>query len=175
MALMKERRMGGFWGGYWPALRWLALGALLGSMPLRADILASAAWTRATVPNAKVGVGYFVLKNTGSQTRKLLAITSDRSDAVSLHQSSVDANGVAHMWPVASLELRPGEEARFEPNGRHVMFEQVKQPFKVGTTVPLRLQFDGGGKAVLIALEVRPLVPDAKPSVASADEAHHHH
>jgi periplasmic copper chaperone A len=142
--------------------------------PAYAEIVASGAWTRATVPGAKVGVGYFVLKNTGAKTRKLLAITSKVSDDVTLHQSSVDANGVARMWPVASLELRPGEEVRFEPNGRHVMFQQLQQSFKVGATVPLRLQFDGGEKPVVMALEVRSLVPATKAAPSSEAAAHQH-
>jgi periplasmic copper chaperone A len=170
---MKHRNIGT------PAARFLGavVAALLGaaSLPAYADIVASGAWTRATVPGAKVGVGYFVLKNTGAKTRKLLAITSNVSDEVSLHQSSVDASGVARMWPMASLELRPGEEVRFEPNGRHVMFQQLQQSFKVGATVPLRLQFDGGEKPVVMALEVRPLVPATKAAASSESAAHQHH
>jgi copper(I)-binding protein len=87
---------------------------------------------------------------------------------VMLHQSSVDASGVAHMWPVASLELRPGESVRFEPGGRQVMFTGLTKPLRVGTPVPLTLEFDGGEKAVTVLLEVRPLVAADAPVAGHA-------
>jgi copper(I)-binding protein len=139
--------------------------------PARADIVLSEGWSRATVPGTTVGVGYFVVKNTGDQARKLLLITSPVSDNVMLHQSSVDAQGVARMWPVGSLEIKAGESVRFEPNGRHVMFMDLKTPFATGKAVPLLLQFDGGEKAVTILLEVRPLVPTG---VATGHSGHAH-
>ena len=122
------------------------------------------------MPGASVGVGYMVVTNTGTERRTLLRITSPVCDTVMLHQSSIDANGLARMWPVASLALGPGEAVRFEPNGRHVMFSDLNSPFMAGTTVPLTLEFDGGEKAVTVQLEVRPLVPDAAPA---AGHAHH--
>jgi periplasmic copper chaperone A len=63
------------------------------------------------------------------------------------------------MWPLANLELQPGQTLRFEPNGRHVMFMDLTAPFTAGTKVPLKLQFDGGEKEIVVLLEVRPLVP----------------
>ena len=133
------------------------------AVPAVADVVASEAWSRATVPGATVGAGYLVLTNTGDSPRKLLRITSTVSDNVMLHRSSVDAQGVAHMWPVAKLEIGPGESVRFEPNGLHVMFMDLNAAFEVGKRVPLMLRFEGEEKDLTVLLEVRPLVPAAAP------------
>jgi copper(I)-binding protein len=74
-----------------------------------------------------------------------------------LHLSSVDANGVARMWPLAKLELAPGEQVRFEPGGRHLMISDLKGPLVVGKRVPVTFEFDGGEQALTVQLEVKPL------------------
>jgi periplasmic copper chaperone A len=148
-----------------------ATSGLLHTLPAAADVVGEAGWTRATPPGVSVGVGYLVLTNKGTETRKLLRIVSTVSDRVTLHQSSVDSQGVARMWPLAGIELRPGESMRFDPNGRHVMFTDLKSPFVAGTRVQLQLQFDGGEKEFTVLLEVQPLVPAA----AAPDHSHHAH
>ena len=132
----------------------------------RADIVASGGWSRATVPGSKTGVAYFTLTNTGSEARDLLKITSPLCDRVMLHRSSVDSQGVARMWPVGSLSLKPGETVRFEPNGLHAMFMDLSKPFVVGTKVQLQLQFEDE-QEITVQLEVRPLVPEATPAAHS--------
>jgi copper(I)-binding protein len=68
---------------------------------------------------------------------------------------------MARMWPVAKLELRPGETVKFEPNGRHLMFMAISAPFRVGESVPVTFQFDRGETPVTAQLVVRPLVDGA--------------
>ena len=126
----------------------------------RADIVAVEGWSRATPPRASTAVGYLVLTNTGEESRSLLRIISPASDRVMIHRSSIDHNGVARMWPVGELTLRPGETLRFDPNGFHVMFIDIKSPFVAGQKVPLQLLFEDE-KEVTVMLEVRPLVPGA--------------
>ncbi len=150
------------------------MAAILGmalAAPAMADVVGSAGWSRATAPGAKEAVGYLVLTNDGDEERKLLKITSPVSDAVTLHRSSVDAQGVARMWPVGFLKLAPGESVQFEPNALHVMFTDLKTAFKAGDKVPLILQFDGFEKPFTVMLEVRPLVPEA----SAADHGNHKH
>jgi copper(I)-binding protein len=138
----------------------LATLALLATPLAMADIVASAGWSRATPPGTTTAVGYLVLTNTSEEQRELLRIVSPASDRVMIHRSSVDHNGVARMWPVGELSLKPGETFRFDPNGFHVMFLGIKTPFVAGTKVPLSLLFEDETE-VTVMLEVRPLVPDA--------------
>ncbi len=141
-----------------------AMGGLVLAAPALADVTAAGAWTRATTPGARIGVGYMVLTNTGAEAQKLLRIVSPVADMVTLHRSSIDSQGMSRMWPMGGLTLQPGETVRLEPNGIHAMFDGLKAPFKVGDKVPLLLHFDGGQEPFTIELEVRPLVP-APPHV----------
>lgn len=145
-----------------------ALAACLLPLAARADIVIEQAWARATVPGAPVAAGYLVLRNTGPEERSLLRLTSPVTDRVMIHQSSIDAQGMARMWPVAKLALGPGETVTFEPNGRHLMFMDLKQPFRVGETVAVTFQFDKGEAPVTAQLQVRPLVDDAPAPGAHA-------
>jgi copper(I)-binding protein len=133
---------------------------LLAAPLAQADIVAAEGWSRATPPRATTAVGYLVLTNTGSESRSLLRILSPASDRVMIHRSSIDHNGVARMWPLGELTLKPGETLRFDPVGFHVMFMDIKSPFVAGAKVPLSLLFEDE-KEVTVMLEVRPLVPDA--------------
>ncbi len=142
---------------------------LMASSASFAEMLASDGWSRQTPPGAKVGVGYLVLKNTGGELRKLLRVTASVGEEVTLHQSSIDAQGQAHMWPMASLHLRAGETVRFEPGGKHLMLMGLKEPLKAGQIVKVIFQFDGGAAPVTVDLNVRPLVATAaQPGMAPA-------
>lgn len=133
---------------------------LLQGAPAHAEVVASDGWTRATAPGTTTGVGYLVLTNRGSDEAKLLKIVSPVSDRVMLHRSSIDSQGVARMWPLAKLEIAPGDSVRFEPNGLHVMFMDLKTPFVAGQKVSLQLTFEGEPE-ITVLLEVRPLAPDS--------------
>jgi periplasmic copper chaperone A len=140
-----------------PAL--IAATALLLSLPAVADIVAEGGWARATVPGAKEGAGYVTLRNTGTESRNLLRLTTPVCDELSLHLSSVDANGVSHMWPLAKLELKPGETVRFEPNGKHMMFRGLTSPLVAGKTVAVTFEFEDE-KPLTVQLQIKPLVAD---------------
>lgn len=142
-----------------PGVAALFAAAALLSLPAAADIIAVDGWARATVPGVKQGAGYVTLRNTGTESRNLLRLTTPICDQLSLHLSSVDANGVSHMWPLAKLELKPGEEVKFEPNGRHMMFNGLTTPLVAGKTVAVTFEFEDE-KPVTVQLQIRPLVPD---------------
>jgi copper(I)-binding protein len=138
---------------------WLAASAMLLSLPATAEFVAEDGWARATVPGATKGAGYVTLRNTGTETRSLLRLTTPVCDDLSLHVSTVDANGVARMWPIAKLELKPGEQVRFEPNGKHMMFSGLASPLVAGKTVAVTFEFEGE-KPLTVQLEIKPLMPD---------------
>lgn len=137
----------------------IAAAALLLSLPAAADIVAVDGWARATVPGVKEGAGYVTLRNTGTEARSLLRLTTPICDELSLHLSSVDSNGVAHMWPIGKLELKPGETMQFEPNGRHMMFRGLTSPLVAGKTVAVTFEFENE-RPLTVQLDIKPLVPD---------------
>jgi periplasmic copper chaperone A len=140
----------------------------------RAEIVVNNGWVRATVPGADSGAGYLTITNTGTEARSLLRLTSTVSDTVTIHQSSIDAQGMARMWPVAKLEIKPGETVKFAPNGRHLMFNALTAPFRVGETVPVTFQFDRGSEPVTAQLTVRPLVDEAAEPGTGKSSDHRH-
>ncbi len=142
------------------ALALVAAMGLLQAPAATAQVVASEGWTRATVPGAKTGVGYLVLTNKGSEEASLMVLTSTVSDKVQIYRSSVDSQGVSRMWPVGFLKIPPGESVRFDPNGLHLMFNDIKAPFAVGRKVPVRMIFEHEPEFI-VDLEVRPLVPEA--------------
>jgi copper(I)-binding protein len=151
-----------------------ALALWLSVLPLQAAQAAmeiTAGWTRQTVPGATAAVGYFVVKNTGARKRELLKITSPLSSGITLHQSSVDAQGVSRMWPIGKLEVEPGQTVTFAPNGKHLMLAGLTQPLRVGQRVAVTLVFQDEAP-VTVELTVRPLVEEAAPSM---DHLHHDH
>jgi copper(I)-binding protein len=76
--------------------------------------------------------------------------------AVRLQQNSVDADGIEHNWPMASLYLRPGQAVQFTPrNGQHLLLAGLTHRLQAGTRVPMTLQFDGGGPPITVMLVVR--------------------
>lgn len=137
----------------------------------QAQVQVSDGWSRETVTGTTVGVGYMTLINVGAGERKLLKITTPLADSVQLHQSSIDAQGVAHMWPMASLELKAGETVRFTPNGRHLMLVGLKEPLRVGMDVPVTMIFDRSDPPVTVHLIVRALTDVAAP--LQAEHTHH--
>lgn len=149
------------------------LAVLLCGRPVRAAIEVGEGWTRETPPGVTVAVGYFTLKNTGKGRRELLKITSPAVQTISLHQSSVDANGVSHMWPLGKLELAPGETLKFEPNGRHLMLQGLAAPLRAGMHIPVTLVFEDE-EPVTVQLEVRPLAAvDAGHDMHPGGHEHH--
>jgi copper(I)-binding protein len=155
----------------------LALGASL-ALPAVADIEITGGWARETVPGATTAAGYFVMRNTGSQPRRLLGVSSPAAAQTSMHEGRVDAEGVARMRPMPSLALAPGQAVRFEPGGDHLMFEGLKAPLRVGNEVPVTFQFSDGEKPVTVRLRVRSLLDAASGDSGATPPAHeheHHH
>ena len=155
-----------------PALGLTLCLTALGTAPAGAAIEAAAGWSRQTVPGAKVGVGYLVLKNTGARARSLLKVSSPVAEAVEIHQSGIDAEGVARMWPVGRLQLAAGETLQLRPEGRHLMLVGLKSALQPGSTVPVTFTFEDE-TPVTVQLEVRSLAGAAATPDPHAGHAGH--
>jgi len=148
-----------------------AAGCLV-SLAAPAAIVAEAGWSRQTPPGITVGVGYFTLKNTGTQARQLLKITAPQAASIEIDRTSTDAQGVSRMWPVGKLEIAPGQTVKLSPNGLHIMLRGLKQPLLPGQTVPVTMLF-ADEPPVTVVLQVRAL-SDVDGAAPAAD-AHSMH
>jgi len=113
--------------------------------PAAGTIRIGHAASHSMVPGAKVGDGYLVITNTGSEPDKLVAASSERAKTVQLHQMSMD-NGIMTMRELkGGLAIPAGQTVTLAPN-YHLMFQDVSKPFKQGETIRAVLSFEKAGK-----------------------------
>lgn len=96
--------------------------------------------------------GYLLMKNSGSLNDKLLSVSADFADALMLHKTSVDSNGVARMEMLMSIDIPAGQQVEFKPGGFHIQMDGLKPGIKVGDTVTLLLKFEQAGTVSVQAL-----------------------
>ena len=126
------------------------------SEPVEAgDLVISAYWTRATLPNQKVGGGYLTIENTGDEGDRLTGVASPVTDRAEMHEMSVEDDVMTMRRIDGGLAIPAGETVAFEPGGYHLMFQDLAEGFVEGGSVSVTLQFEKAGE-VTLALPVLP-------------------
>ncbi len=106
-------------------------------------------WTTATPPGAPTTGGYVTIANTGKEPDRLIAVSSPLAAIGMLHEMAM-RNGIASMRMVRAIDIPAGKTVTLAPTGLHVMFEALKQPLKVGDTLPVTLTFEKAGRIDLV-------------------------
>jgi periplasmic copper chaperone A len=119
------------------------------------------AWAAPTPGGVDVSAGYLTLVNDTAAEDALLGASSPRAERVEVHEMTMDG-GVMQMRAVARLAIAPGQSIELAPNGRHLMFYGVTQPFAAGETIAVRLTFERAGE-IDVSLPVR------RPGASTAD------
>jgi periplasmic copper chaperone A len=101
-------------------------------------------WVRATAPGAKVGGGYMLIRNRGAAADKLVAASSPAAGKVELHVH-INEGGVMKMREVPGYDVPAKGAFELKPGGAHLMFMDLKAPFKEGAKVPVTLRFEKAG------------------------------
>ena len=101
-------------------------------------------WARATAPGAKVAGGYMLIRNQGAADR-LVSASSPAAAKVELHVH-VNDNGVMRMREVPGYDVPAKGSFELKPGGAHLMFLDIKQPFKEGEKLPVTLKFEKAGE-----------------------------
>lgn len=103
-------------------------------------------WARATPQGAKVGGGFFAVKNAGQTADRLIAVSApDTSDKIQIHQMAVK-DGIMTMAPLPNgLDIPAKGSVELKPGGYHVMFIDLKHPLKKGDHVKAKLTFEHAG------------------------------
>lgn len=117
-------------------------------------LVAQDAWVRAT-PGVDVAAAYLTLRNVSQSPVTVTGVESPIAGHAMIHETQVQS-GQSRMRPHEQLVVAPGATVKFEPGGLHVMLHDLKQPLKVGQSVPLVLTLAGGG-TVQVTAAVRPL------------------
>lgn len=115
------------------------------------DVMVMEPFARASMPNGAV---FMKLMNNGGQDDALVSAQSNVAQAVELHQSKIDENGVMKMSPVPNIPIPAGGSATLEPGGLHVMLMGLNQELSVGDTFSLTLNFEKSG-AKTVEVEVK--------------------
>lgn len=130
----------------------LIASALFAASAWAADITVSGAWIRHLPAGVPAG-GFFTVHNQGRQAAALTGASSPAYGMVTIHQT-VEKGGMSMMMPVERIEVPAGGKVSFRPGGYHLMFMQAKHDIKVGSKVPVTLEFSDGQK-VSAQFEVR--------------------
>ena len=125
------------------------------SFSVNAQVEIENPWSRATAPGAKVGAGYFTIRNKAEKPDRLVGASSAAAARVETHV--VEKQGdVMRMREVKGYEVPAKGSFELKPGGPHLMLVDIKRQLKAGEKVPVVLRFQNAGE-VKAELEVRPL------------------
>ena len=136
-------------------MKWLLMATALVVTPAMAQVKIENAWARATPPGASLGVGYMTIRNGFGAFDRLIAVSSPAAGKVEMHVTVQDGE-VSRMREVKGYEVPARGTFELAPGGAHLMFVDIKAPFKEGGKVPLVMRFEKAGE-VKTELAVRPL------------------
>lgn len=122
-----------------------------------AAVQVTGALCRPTPPGRKVTGCYFTM--TASTDDRLVSLSSEAAGRAQLHESKMENNMMVMYELKEGLALPAGQAVALEPNSRHVMLLGVKEPLKVGDTVPLTLTFASAPAVEIEATVAHPPVP----------------
>ncbi|HEY5607027.1 MAG TPA: copper chaperone PCu(A)C [Alphaproteobacteria bacterium] len=141
----------------------LCLIAVSASAAPAADIELIQPWVRAT-PGQRTGALYLTLHNGGSESDRLVAVSTPMAQRAELH-SSVEQDNVARMQKIDGIELSPGGSVPLQPGGLHIMLVGLDPTVKPGVSMPVTFRFQRAGDIVIGAPV---LAPGAEPPAPSA-------
>lgn len=117
------------------------------------DLDLSGGYVKAMLPGQPVGGGYLTIHNGGSTADTLISVSSPAAAKVELHEMTMKDNIMRMRELKDGIVIAAGATVTLSPNTLHMMFKQVKVPFKQGGTVPVTLTFEKAG-AVDLALPI---------------------
>jgi periplasmic copper chaperone A len=106
-------------------------------------------------PNAKSAVIYLTIVNRGNEADTLLAITTPRAKAATLHETTMQ-DDIMKMRELDGLEIPAGREVMLEAGAKHIMLTGLSAGFKEGEVVPLEMTFEKAGLVTLEAVVGKP-------------------
>ena len=102
-------------------------------------------WVRATAPGAKVAAGYMTIHNKSASPDRLIGVTSPAAARVETHVHIRDGD-ILRMREVKGYDIPAGGSFELKPGGAHLMFVDIKQPFKEGDRIAATLRFEKAGE-----------------------------
>ena len=116
-----------------------------------ADLVVSAAWSRATAPTAPTGAVFLTMTNAAASDDRLISATCSAAEVVELHTHTKDDQGVMRMRPVPAITVPGNGSAQLKPGADHIMLIGLKQPLVAGEKLELVLTFAQAGAIPVLA------------------------
>jgi len=117
------------------------------------DLDLSGGYVKAMLPGQPVGGGYVIIHNGGGSDDRLVSVKSKDAGKVELHEMTMQGDVMKMRELKDGIGVAAGATVTLSPNTLHMMFKQVKTPFKQGAIVPVTLTFEKAG-AVDMSLPV---------------------
>ncbi|OGA57922.1 MAG: hypothetical protein A3G81_22200 [Betaproteobacteria bacterium RIFCSPLOWO2_12_FULL_65_14] len=130
-------------------MKYLLSALMLVAAPAFSQVEVENAWSRATAPGAKTGAGYMMIRNKSALPDRLVGGESAVAARVETHVH-IKEGDVYRMRKVDGFDIPANGTFELKPGGPHLMFTNIKRPFKEGETIPVTLKFE---KAKEIAVE----------------------
>ena len=122
-----------------------------------AEVTATDAWVRGTVPAQKSTGAFMTLQST--ERARIVEVRTPLAKSAEIHASEMQG-GVMHMHATDELVLLPGKRVVLKPGGYHIMLMGLTRPLAAGESVPLTIVFEeprGKRRTLEVKAEVRPL------------------
>jgi copper(I)-binding protein len=114
---------------------------MLVAAPALSQVEIESAWARATAPGAKTGAGYMVIRNKSASPDRLVGAESAVAARVETHVH-IKEGDVLRMRQVNALDIPANGSLELKPGGAHLMFMEIRRPFKEGEKIPVTLKFE---------------------------------
>jgi copper(I)-binding protein len=106
------------------------------------------AWVRLAPDMGDMGRNaalYLLIENHAAAADELLRVETSAAHMAQMHLTEVDANGVASMREIASVEVPAGGSLELKPGGYHVMLMGLGDGLQEGSTASFTLVFKNAG------------------------------
>lgn len=132
----------------------LCLLLLLPAASIAGDLEVEGAWIRAVPPSSKSTAAFMTLVNRTDRPVLVTAGTCPLAGEVRPMATTKQPGGVMGMAFVENFSVPAKGTRVLEPGGDHIMLMQLKEVPHAGSTVPLVLTTESGGKQGQIRLDV---------------------
>ena len=118
---------------------------------------------------AKSAAGYFTIKNHGSVTISLKAISMTLAKAM-LHETTTDNEGIVRMNHVKKVDIPARGELVLKPGSFHIMIAGINRPLLLNDEIPAILIFEND-----LEIEIVFKVAEAPKRIGSNYKEKHSH
>lgn len=142
-------------------MKYVLLALMLVAGPAFSQVQIENAWARATPPGAKTGAAYMVIHNKSASPDRLMGAESALAARVETHVH-IKEGEVMRMREVKGFDIPANGSFELKPGGPHLMFVDIRKPFKEGEKIPVTLKFAKAG-AVPVEFKVGRMGAAARP------------